>query len=128
MPIDVAQVAKLRADYERAQAQLDKEDAERFRILRKHMGEDAFQRLLDGLTEKEHRILFGLELPEESQPEPAPRERAARAATKGAKTEYCDVCHEGPFTKSGLSRHMSRKHKEQTKQPDQEAGLSDEAS
>jgi hypothetical protein len=117
MPIDATQVAKLREEYERARAQLDKEDAERFRILREYVGADKLRELVNGLTEKNHRVLFGLELPDEPKRERRRREEG---------TLECPICHKRFKNERGLKIHMGREHPEQARQPELASGPSAE--
>ena len=78
MPVDAAKIAQLERELAEARAQLLQEDGRRYQILMREISEEEKQRILDGLTDREERILFGLEAPEE------PRRRSVqRPGTSG---------------------------------------------
>jgi hypothetical protein len=97
-----------------ARGLLLQEDGERYRILMREISAEEKQRILDGLTDKSERILFGLELPEE----PKRRGRLAGGGEKPAKSGgdlTCPVpdCGKSGLTKRGLALHMARIHKKE---------------
>jgi hypothetical protein len=109
MPVDRAKVARLERELAEARAQLLQEDGERYRILMREISETEKQRILDGLTDRNERILFGLEIPEE------PRRRGKRAAAetpaKSGGDMECPICGKSGLTKRGLALHIARIHK-----------------
>ena len=67
MVVDLAKIERLEKELREAKAQLWKEDGDRYRILMREMTEADKQRILDNLTDRGERILFGLEAPEEGK-------------------------------------------------------------
>jgi hypothetical protein len=70
MVVDMARIAQLERELEEARKELWKEDAERYRVLVREMPEDERKRIIERLTNKKERILFGLEPPEEEKEVP----------------------------------------------------------
>ena len=109
MVVDLAKIERLEKELEEARREFWREDAERYRILVREMGDTERQRILDNLTDRGERILFGLEAPEEPK-----RGAGMRPGTSGGDLE-CEVCGKTGLTKRGLGLHMVRKHKEETR-------------
>src|SRR5437868_4239260 len=110
MPVDADRVARLERELAEARAQMLQEDGERFRILMREISPEEKERILEGLTDRHERMLFGLEAPEE----PRRRGRGAGGAERPAKSGgdlTCPICGKGGLTKRGLSLHMARMHK-----------------
>src|SRR4051812_27987746 len=103
MPVDVAKVARLERELAEARAQLLQEDGERYRILMREIPDVEKQRILDGLTDRNERILFGLDLPEE----PKRRGQGADRPGKSGGDLVCDICGKGGLTKRGLALHKA---------------------
>jgi hypothetical protein len=108
MVVDLAKIARLEKELEEARAQLWKEDGERFRILMREMSDADRQRMLDNLTDRGERILFGLEAPEEPK-----RGAGMRPGASGGDLE-CTYCGKKGLTKKGLALHVSRMHKQES--------------
>ena len=66
MVVDLTKIARLEKELEEAKRELAREDGERYRILVREMSEVDRNRILDNLTDRGERILFGLEVPEEA--------------------------------------------------------------
>jgi hypothetical protein len=101
----MARVAELERQLEEAKAQLAKEDGERFRILWREISQEEKSRILDGLTDRKERVIFGLEVPEE------PKGGARPGASGGDLT--CEICGKSGLTRRGLGLHTVRMHKEE---------------
>jgi hypothetical protein len=115
MPVDETKIARLERELAEAKRQLLQEDGERYRILLREISAEEKQRILDNLTDRRERILFGLELPEEPKRRGRPPRDGAgeRPATSGGDLR-CPICGKSGLTKKGLALHMSRKHKGET--------------
>ena len=61
MLVDRAKIAQMEKALEEAKAQLWKEEAERLRILMRDISKEEKERIMEGLTDKQERVLFGLE-------------------------------------------------------------------
>ena len=107
MPVDRERVERLERELAEARAQLLQEDGERYRILMREISPEEKQRILDRLTDKHERILFGLELPEE----PKRRGRGGERPAKSGGDLRCPICGKEGLTKRGLALHMARIHK-----------------
>src|SRR5512147_3327065 len=104
MVVDMARIAQLERELEEARKELWKEDAERYRVLVREMPEDERKRIIERLTDKKERILFGLEPPEQEKRGAAMRPGASR----GDLT--CPICGKSGLTKRGLALHTIRMH------------------
>jgi hypothetical protein len=109
MPVDAEKIARLERELAEAKMQLLQEDGERYRILMREISPEEKQRILDSLTDKHERILFGLDLPEE--PVRRGRGTGAQRPAKSGGDLTCPICGKGGLTKRGLSLHMARIHK-----------------
>jgi hypothetical protein len=103
MVVDMARIAQLERELEEARKELWKDDAERYRVLVREMPEDERKRIIERLTDKKERILFGLEPPEEEK-----RGAAMRPVSRGDLT--CPICGKPGLTKRGLALHTIRMH------------------
>jgi hypothetical protein len=101
--MDRARVEQLRLAYEHAQSQLLQEDGERFRVIMRDIAEEEKQRILDNLSDKREKILFGLAAPEEAK-------RTAASPGKSGGELTCEICGKGGLTARGLGLHKSRVH------------------
>lgn len=99
-----AKIEKLEKELEQAKAQLAKEDGERFQVVWREISEEEKARILDGLTDKRERVLFGLDVPEE------PKKGGARPGGSGGDL-VCDICGKTGLTRRGLALHKIRLHK-----------------
>src|SRR3954454_2801384 len=106
MPVDRDLVERLERELAEARAQLLQEDGERFRILMREISPEEKDRILDGLTDKRERILFGLEIPDEPK-----RGRGGEKPAKSGGDLECPICGKAGLTKRGLALHMARIHK-----------------
>ena len=107
MPVDAGRIAQMRRELEEAERQLLLENGRRFEIVRRQISEEEWQRILDSLTDKEERILFGLDVPEE----PKRRGRGGERPAKSGGDLECPICGKAGLTKRGLALHMARIHK-----------------
>jgi hypothetical protein len=103
----MARVAELERQLEEARAQLAKEDGERYRVVWREIADEEKSRILDGLTDRQERVLFGLEVPEEPR-----RGAAARPGGSGGDLT-CEICGKSGLTRRGLGLHQVRMHKEE---------------
>src|SRR4051812_22048731 len=116
VPVNEERVAQLEMELAQARAQLLQEDGERFRILMREISPEEKQRILDGLTDKQERILFGLELPDE------PKRRGRKPGTGGERPaksggdQVCPICGKAGLTERGLRLHITRMHKGEGKE------------
>jgi hypothetical protein len=94
----MARIAQLEKELEEAKAEMSKEDAEGYRVVWREMSENDRERILEKLTNKKERILFGLEAPEEGR---------MRPGTSGGDLT-CSLCGKAGLTKRGLGLHMVR--------------------
>ena len=116
MVVDRARIERLERELLEAQAELAREDAERYRILVREMSEVDRQRILGNLTDRGERILFGLEAPEE------PRKRGAAMRPGGGGGDLtCSYCGKTGLTKRGLGLHVVRLHKTEIRKEKEEA-------
>jgi hypothetical protein len=102
-------LAEARAEYER-------ENGKRYEIIMREISEDERQRILDSLTDRKERVLFGLE---------APSSGAERPGKSGGNLS-CPICGKTGLTTRGLALHKVRKHKgerEEMGEPQAEAGM-----
>ncbi len=63
MVMDAAKIAQMEKELAEAKDQLLREDGLRYRIIMREIAEEEKERILDRLTDKHERILFGLEPP-----------------------------------------------------------------
>ena len=119
MPIDAAKIAQMEKELAEAKAQLLQEHGKRYEILMREISEEERQRILDGLTEKHERILFGLDLPDE----PRRRGTGTDRPGKSGGDLVCSVCGKGGLTKRGLALHMVRMHKGESAGEPEEEGV-----
>jgi hypothetical protein len=115
MVVDLAKIARLEKELQEAKAQLWREDAERYRLLAREMGETDRNRILANLTDRGERILFGLEAPEEAK-----RGAGMRPGGSGGELE-CSICGKSGLTRRGLALHVVRIHKEEKEKEEVEA-------
>jgi hypothetical protein len=103
----MSKVAELERQLEEAKAQLAKEDGERYRVVWRDISEEERQRILDGLTDRKEKVLFGLDVPEEQK-----RGAASRPGASGGDMT-CEICGKSGLTTRGLALHTVRMHKEE---------------
>lgn len=108
MVVDMARIAQLERELEEARKELWKDDAERYRVLVREMPEDERKRIIERLTDKKERILFGLEPPEEPK-----RGAGTRPGASGGDL-ICPICGKSGLTKRGLALHTIRMHGAET--------------
>src|SRR5512132_2243345 len=108
MVVDMARIAQLERELEEARKELWKDDAERYRVLVREMPEDERKRIIERLTDKKERILFGLEPPEEPK-----RGAGTRLGASGGDL-ICPICGKSGLTKRGLALHTIRMHGAET--------------
>ena len=82
-------------ELEEARDQLLREDGQRYQILMREISEEEKARILDSLTDRQERILFGLE--------PPAARRGAGGATGGELV--CSLCGKSGLTERGLKLH-----------------------
>jgi hypothetical protein len=107
MPMNAEKVTQLERQWREAQDQLLREQGRMYEIIRRKISADEWQRIMDSLEDREERILFGLEAPDE------PRRRGSGAARPGKSGGdlRCPICGKEGLTKRGLALHMARIHK-----------------
>lgn len=98
MPVNPTRIAQLELELAEAKAELERENGKRYDIIMRDIDPEERQRIMDGLTERRERILFGLEAPD------------TKPGKSGGDLE-CPVCHKGGLTEKGLKLHNARKHK-----------------
>ena len=89
MVVDRAKIERLEKELEEAKRELWREDAKRYRILMREMSEADKERILGNLTDREERVLFGLEAPEEPK-----RVAVVRPAGGGGDSGVCSLRQE----------------------------------
>jgi hypothetical protein len=104
MLVDRTKIAQMEKALEEARAQLWKEEAERLGILLRDISKEEKQRIMDGLTDKHERVLFGLEPPEAER-----RVSGERPGLSGGDLS-CPICGKSGLTKRGLALHTIRMH------------------
>lgn len=107
MPVDRTKIAQMEKALAEARAQLWKEEAERLRILLRDISKEEKERIMEGLADKQERILFGLELPKVAAGSPG-----GERPGKSGGDMVCEICGKSGLTKRGLGLHMVRRHKE----------------
>jgi hypothetical protein len=107
MVVDRAKIERLEKELEEARRELWREDAERYRILMREISKEEKERIVGTLTDREERVLFGLEAPEE------PKRPAMRSASSGGDLS-CPICGKSGLTKRGLGLHTIRMHGAET--------------
>jgi hypothetical protein len=103
MPIDAATIAQMEKELEEARDQLLREDGRRYQIVMREISEAEKERILDSLTDRHERILFGLE-------SPGTRRAGERSAKSGGDL-VCSLCGKAGLTELGLKLHTARMHK-----------------
>jgi hypothetical protein len=101
--MDTATIAKMEKELKEARDQLLREDGQRYQILMRAISEEEKTRILDSLTDRHERILFGLE--------PPGTKRAGERPGKSGGDLVCSLCGKGGLTELGLKLHHARKHK-----------------
>jgi hypothetical protein len=94
MLMDAATIAQMEKELEDARDQLLREDGQRYQILMREISEEEKQRILDNLTDRQERVLFGLE-------PPAAKRSGARPANSGGSLT-CSLCGKAGLTERGL--------------------------
>jgi hypothetical protein len=125
MPMNAEKVAQLERQWREAQDQLLREQGRMYEIIRRKISADEWQRIIDSLEDHEERVLFGLELPQETKKRGRPPKMGGTQTTKGEGDHTCPFCGRGGFTESGVKRHITRMHKDE--QPQEETGEGEEA-
>jgi hypothetical protein len=98
-------IEKLQRELEEARARLLAEDGERYRIVMRDISPEERSRILDNLTDRKERQLFGLEPPDE------PKSTRGERSGKSGGTLECPICHKAGLTELGLKLHTARMHK-----------------
>jgi hypothetical protein len=103
MPIDAATIAQMEQELEEARDQLLREDGRRYQIVMREISGEEKERILDSLTDRHERILFGLEPPGSG--------RAGERPAKSGGDLSCSLCGKAGLTELGLKLHTARMHK-----------------
>jgi hypothetical protein len=103
MPMDAATIAQMEKELEEARDQLLREDGQRYQIVMREISEAEKERILDRLTDRHERVLFGLEPPGAG--------RAGDRAAKSGGDLVCSLCGKAGLTARGLKLHTARIHK-----------------
>jgi hypothetical protein len=101
--MNAATIGQMEKELAEARDQLLREDGERYRILMREISEDEKERILESLTDRHERILFGLEPPVAG--------RAGERPAKSGGDRVCPLCGKGGLTTLGLKLHTARIHK-----------------
>ena len=113
MPTSAERITQLELELAEARAIYQRENGIRFLIIMREISPEEKQRIMDSLTDRKERILFGLEAPE----------RTERPAKSGGDLK-CPICGKEGLTKRGLALAYGAKHKaEQGSQETQKACL-----
>jgi hypothetical protein len=107
MPMDAATIAQLEQELEEARDQLLREDGKRYQIVMREISETEKERILERLTDRHERILFGLE--------PPGSRRGGKQPAKSGGDQVCAVCGKRGLTELGLKLHQARMHKGENK-------------
>src|SRR3954452_11477362 len=110
MPVDRGKIDELERQLAEAKAEFLREGGKKFEILQRIIPEEEMQRYLSTLTDRQERVLFGLDLPEE----PKRRGRPAgggKAPAKSGGDQVCPICGKSDLTERGLRLHITRMHK-----------------
>ena len=102
MPTSAERIAQLELELAEARAIYERENGIRFLIIMREISPEEKERIMESLTDRKERILFGLEAPE----------RTERPAKSGGDLE-CTICHKKGLTPRGLALHTVRKHKDE---------------
>ena len=94
-----------------------------YEIIRRKISAEEWQRIMDGLEDRDERILFGLEAPE-GRGRRGSSAGSVRAAKSGGNLR-CPICGKEGLTPRGFSLHTARLHKGERAEP-QTMGSSDE--
>jgi hypothetical protein len=105
MVMDAAKIERMEWELAEAKAQLLQEHGRRYEIVRREISQEEWDRIMQNLSDKQERILFGLEPPQEVR-----GRGAARPAASGGDLE-CPICGKTGLTKRGLALHTARIHK-----------------
>lgn len=106
MAMDRARIAQMEKALEEARAQLWKEEAERLRILMREISKEEKERIMESLTDRQERVLFGLEQPDAAS-------RGSIGPGKSGGDLVCPHCGKSNLTKRGLGLHIARLHKDE---------------
>jgi hypothetical protein len=101
MAVTADKIRQMELALAEAKGEFERENGKRFEIIMREISPEEKQRILENLTDRHERVLFGLE---------APSWGAQRPAKSGGDLE-CEICHKTGLTKRGLALHMVRKHK-----------------
>ena len=104
-------IAQMEQALARAREEYERENGRRYEILMRHISPDEKQRILESLTDRHERILFGLE---------APPGGSSRPGKSGGELS-CPICGKTGLTPRGLALHKVRVHKDQ--QPEGQQGM-----
>ena len=99
MPTSAERITQLELELAEARAIYERENGIRFLVIMREISPEEKQRILDSLTDRKERILFGLEAPE----------RTERPAKSGGDLS-CSICGKTGLTPRGLALHTVRKH------------------
>ena len=97
MPTSAERITQLELELAEARAIYERENGIRFLIIMREISPEEKQRIMDSLTDRKERILFGLEAPE----------RAGRPAKSGGDLK-CPICGKKGLTARGLHLHRVR--------------------
>ena len=106
MPIDAATIAQMEQELEEARDQLLREDGRRYQIVMREISGEEKERILDSLTDRHERILFGLDPPGSG--------RGGDRPSKNGGDLVCSLCGKGGLTERGFKLHTARIHKGET--------------
>jgi hypothetical protein len=111
MTVDAAKIGQLEQELAETRRLL-MEEVRRFEVIMREISEEEKERILEGLTDRQERILFGLEAP--------PARQGGGAGVSGGNLT-CPHCGEEGLTELGLKLHITRMHMIEQKKEQLEA-------
>ena len=112
MPMNAEKVAQLKRQWEEAEDQLLREQGRMFEIIRRKISAEEWDRIMGGLETHEEKVLFGLELPQETKRRGRPPKVGEEPEIKGEGEHTCPFCQKSGLTERGLKLHITRMHKD----------------
>ena len=112
MPTSADRITQLELELAEAKAIYERENGIRFLIIMREISPEEKQRIMESLTDRKERILFGLEAPE----------GAGHPAKSGGDLK-CPICGKEGLTSRGLHLHTVRTHKDEQGRADTQQGM-----
>ena len=112
MPTSAERITQLELELAEARVEYEREKGKLYDIIMREISPEEKQRIMDSLTDRKERILFGLEAPE----------RTERPAKSGGDLK-CPICGKEGLTTRGLALHTVRKHKDEQGREETQQGM-----